>query len=78
VQTILYGVHVPTSATSCTPFGSASLIWRIRDLGDGITPLSFTFPTPLQWTPSPGFKACLFAFTDASSTTAINAVGFYS
>jgi hypothetical protein len=78
VDTVLYGGHVLSSATSCSPPANFILLWRIRDLGDGTTPLSFTFPTPLQEKPNPpSFKACLYAFTTTSSVTTINAVGFY-
>jgi len=77
VNTIVYGGHVVGSATSCSPASNFLQLWRIRDLGDGTTPLSFSFPTPLQWKPSPGFKACLYAFTTTSSSTSMSAVGFY-
>ena len=78
ISTILYAAFVPSSATTCGTPGSFEQVWRIVDLGDGTTPLSFTFPTPLQVTTSPGFKVCLFAYSNTSSSTWANAVGFYS
>jgi len=78
VLTALYTGYVSSSAGTCTGPSNWTLIWMIRDLGDGTTPLSFDFPTPLQSKPSPGFKTCLYALTSASSATTINAVGFYS
>jgi hypothetical protein len=44
---------------------------------EGRTPLSFTFPTPLQWKPPANTKACLYALAATSDVTTINAVGFY-
>jgi hypothetical protein len=52
-------------------------IWFIRDLGDGVTPLAFTFPTPLQWKPPANTKACLYGWADGTMVTTLNAVGFY-
>ncbi len=46
-------------------------------MGDGVTPVSFTFPTPLQWKPPANTKACLVANADSSEVTTMNAVGFY-
>jgi hypothetical protein len=42
-----------------------------------VTPLSFTFPTPLQFKPAANTKACLTAYSDTLSATTVNAVGFY-
>jgi hypothetical protein len=78
VRVTLYGGQVPSSSTNCSNPAIAIAIWQIRDLGDGVTPLSFTFPTPLQLKPTAGFKACLYGFTTTSSSTSINAVGFSS
>jgi hypothetical protein len=76
IQVILAGFLVPSSATSCNTTGFGPTLWEIRDAGDGVTPLSFTFPTPLQFKPPANTKACLYAYTDAPSIT-LNAVGFY-
>jgi hypothetical protein len=72
--------HVPSSATSCTGATNDGTLWHIRDAGDGVTPVSFTFPTPLQWKPPPNTKACLLASAQRSTgivTATMNAVGFY-
>ena len=50
-------------------------LWGILDAGDGVTPLSFSFPTPLQLRPPANTKACLWA--QSTATTLLNAVGFY-
>jgi hypothetical protein len=73
----LHGYHVSNSATSCNGGINAEDLWQIVDAGDGVTPLSFTFPTPLQWKPPANRKACLFALASTSAATIINAVGFY-
>ena len=73
----LYGFHVPSSATSCSTTNLDATLWHIRDLGDGVTPLSFNFPTPLQWKPPANTKACLYAQVTTVSVTTMNAVGFY-
>jgi hypothetical protein len=66
------------SATSCNSSNFDGLIWHLRDLGDGTTPLSFTFPTPLQFKPPANTKACLLAEAGAGNViTWLNAVGFY-
>jgi hypothetical protein len=70
----LLGQHVPNSATSCSGATVDELLWQIRDQGDGVTPLSFSFPTPLQYKPPANRKACLFAVGQSAQ---INAVGFY-
>jgi hypothetical protein len=77
VGVIVYGAQVPSSAMVCPGASSFVLLWEIRDLGDGATPLSFTFPTPLQWKPPANTKACLFAAAGTSVLTKMNAVGFY-
>jgi hypothetical protein len=72
--------HVPSSATSCTGATNDGTLWHIRDAGDGVTPLSFTFPTPLQWKPPANTKACLLASAQRATgivNATINAVGFY-
>jgi hypothetical protein len=77
VGVIVYGAQVPSSAMVCPGASGFVLLWEIRDLGDGTTPLSFTFPTPLQWKPPANTKACMFASAGTSSVTSMNAVGFY-
>jgi hypothetical protein len=77
LNVFLDGAHVPSTATSCNGATLDGTIWHLRDLGDGLTPFSFAFPTPLQWTPPSGTKACLAANASTSSTTTMNAVGFY-
>jgi hypothetical protein len=77
VEVTLIGMHVPSGATTCNAPLFDTPLWGIRDLGDGVTPLSFSFPTPLQWKPPANTKACLFAFTTTASSTLLNAVGFY-
>jgi hypothetical protein len=77
LQVVLLAFHVPTSATSCNVSNYDATLWHIRDAGDGITPLSFSFPTPLQWKPPINTKACLYAQAGTTDTTTMNAVGFY-
>jgi hypothetical protein len=74
---VLYGEHVSSSATSCTAAIYDTTVWLIHDAGDGVTPVSFTFPTPLQWKPPANTKACLMATAATTTTTTMNAVGFY-
>jgi hypothetical protein len=78
VHVFLAGYHVPISATNCNGATLDGAIWEIRDLGDGITPLAFSFPTPLQYKPPPQTKACLWAtLLYTNDATTMNAVGFY-
>jgi hypothetical protein len=80
VGVAVYGEAVPGTATSCSfSYPPDITLWHIRDAGDGVTPLSFSFPTPLQWKPPANTKACLYAFAAAgpANTTTMNAVGFY-
>jgi hypothetical protein len=77
VEVFLEAAHVPSTATSCSGATTDGTIWHIRDLGDGVTPVSFALPTPLQWRPPSNTKACLAAQTSTSSLTTMNAVGFY-
>jgi hypothetical protein len=74
---VLYGYHVPSNAASCNAPIFDTNLWVIRDAGDGVTPVSFTFPTPLQWKPPANTKACLMASAATNTTTTMNAVGFY-
>jgi hypothetical protein len=73
----LFGYHVPNSAATCTGAVFDEAIWTLLDVGDGVTPVSFTFPSPLQWKPPANTKACLVATADSSEVTTMNAVGFY-
>ena len=77
VQVSLLGRHVPSSASSCNGSIFDAFIWEIVDAGDGVTPVSFTFPTPLQFKPPANTKACLFAAASTNTPTVLNAVGFY-
>jgi hypothetical protein len=79
VLAVLDPAFVPSSATSCTGATFESdVFWTLLDMGAGTTPLSFTFPTPLQYKPPANTKACLFAGTnDSANNTYISAVGFY-
>jgi hypothetical protein len=78
LRVALLGDHVPSSATTCSGAIADTQLWFLRDIGDGVTPVSFTFPTPLQWKPPANTKACLFVFTSNSiSDITMNAVGFY-
>ena len=73
----LFGYHVPSDAVSCDAPTFDQRLWVIRDVGDGVTPVSFTFPTPLQWKPPANTKACLMARATTLAQTTLNAVGFY-
>jgi hypothetical protein len=77
VYVYLNAYHVPSSATGCSFTNFDDTIWFIRDIGDGVTPVSFSFPTPLQWKPPANTKACLRAEASAAISTTMNAVGFY-
>jgi hypothetical protein len=77
IHVFLYGEHVPSSATDCSGTTLDATLWHLRNMGDGVTPVSFTFPTPLQWKPPANTKACLFAFASGGFITRMNAVGFY-
>jgi hypothetical protein len=77
VPVVLWGKQVPSSATTCNNALTAATLWVLRDLGDGVTPLSFSFPTPLSWKAPANTKACLFASAGTAVATTINAVGFY-
>jgi hypothetical protein len=78
VNVYLRAYYVPSNATSCDTTAFAGTLWHIADAGDGVTPLSFSFPTPLQWKPPANTKACLYALAfSGGSITTMNAVGFY-
>jgi hypothetical protein len=69
---------VPNSATTCEGAVVDASLWKIYDMGAGKTPLSFTFPTPLQWKAPANTKACLRVSGGFdASLTQVNAVGFY-
>jgi hypothetical protein len=72
----IYGTHVPSSATSCIGGVLDVTLWLIRDLPSS-DPLSFEFPTPLQWKPPANTKACLSAYSGVAYSTRVNTVGFY-
>jgi len=78
VDAYLFGAHVASSATSCDGATQDLTLWHIRDLGDGTTPLSFSFPTPLQWKAPANTKACLLVYGGAAAgfPSTMNAVGF--
>ena len=75
IGVVLEARHVPSGETTCSGAASDGSIWRLRDAGE--SPLSFTFPTPLQWKPPANTKACLYGFAGTNSVTTMNAVGFY-
>ena len=78
LSVFMVGAHVPNSATTCVGALSDRTLWRLRDMGPGATPLSFTFPTPLQWKASANTKACLtVSGGHGTELTQVNAVGFY-
>jgi hypothetical protein len=77
---VLWGYHVPKNATDCSAAfadTTATILWEIDDLGDGATPFTFTFPTPLQFKAPANTKACVEARTNRADVTTVNAVGFY-
>ena len=67
--------HVPGTATSCTGATFDTTLWHIPDVTSA-APFTESFPTPLQWTPPAGTKACLFAHNLGGPTVTVNAVGF--
>jgi hypothetical protein len=73
----LFSAHVPSTATSCNGATIDGGIWEVRDVGDGVTPVSFSFPTPLFYGQPANTRACLFAQALTGYTTTMNAVGFY-
>jgi hypothetical protein len=73
----LYLYEVPSTATSCSTTTFGGTLWHIRDAGDGLTPVSFSFPTAMQWKPPVNTQACLYAQAWTASITTMNAAGFY-
>ena len=73
----LIGAHVANNATNCLGAIFVAELWKINDLGDGVTPLEFTFPTPLQFKPPANTKACVLVSTSSGPLVTMNAVGFY-
>jgi hypothetical protein len=71
--------HVANNITDCSSLTATfdGILWEIQDSGDGVTPLSFTFPTPLQFKPPANTKACLRADADGLGLTTMNSAGFY-
>lgn len=72
----LMAAHVSGSATNCADATFDGTLWHVPDATAG-TPFTESFPTPLQWKPPPGTKACLFAHNLLGSTVTVNAVGFF-
>jgi hypothetical protein len=78
VSVFLGGRYVPNSATTCEDSVGDGTLWQLRDMGPGATPLSFTFPTPLQYKAPANMKACLRVSGGTGfDVTQVNAVGFY-
>ena len=79
ITVALHSYSVPISATICNGGVAVFIatVWRILDAGDGTTPLSFSFPTPLQFKPPANTKVCVFAAAVTPLGTTLNAVGFY-
>jgi hypothetical protein len=77
----LIAFNVPNTATDCTGPGSDSEI--IFVLVNVSAPIAVPFPTPLQWAPPSGAKACLVATAggvpggNSAGALAVNASGFY-
>ena len=77
-QVALVGRHVPSSATNCNGATFDVTLWHSLNAGGPTTPLTVSFPTPLQWKPPENTKACLFALAPSGYTTEVSASGFYS
>jgi len=71
----LMAAHVPATATSCAGATFDTTLWHIPDATSAV-PFTESFPTPLQWKPPAGTKACLFAHNLGGPTVTVNAVGF--
>jgi len=76
-QVGLVARHVPASATNCNGAAFDATVWHSLNAGGPTTPLSVSFPTPLQYKPPANTKACLFALATSSYTTEVSASGFY-
>ena len=79
-QILLMGYRAASSATTCDGATQDVGLWQISDQVNGrapLTPLSFTFPTPLQYKPPANAKACLWVYATGDAVTDVNAVGFY-
>jgi len=70
---LLWGGH--TATTSCSPpdFVFDRNLWHIPQVTGAF---SVAFPTPLQWRPPAGTKACLLAANVGGQDFTINASGF--
>jgi hypothetical protein len=78
IAVLLYAYHVPATVDFCNIETFDVIPWKITDVGDGTTPVSFSFPTPLQVRPPTNTKGCLYASAQGTSAqVAMNAVGFY-
>lgn len=71
----LMAAHVSGTATSCASATFDRTLWHVPDATPG-TPFTESFPTPLQWRPPPGTKACLFAHNLLGATVTVNAAGY--
>jgi hypothetical protein len=71
------GFHVPSGASNCGGATFDITLWHSLNAGGPTTPLSVSFPTPLQFKPPANTKACLFALAPSSFTTEVSASGFY-
>ncbi len=77
VSAIISAYYVASSATSCSTTSFDQQLWSVVTLGDGVTLVSFTFPTPLQYKPPANKKACVWASASTNLAVVANAVGFY-
>jgi hypothetical protein len=73
-EVILGAFNAPSSATSCAGASNAGTIWHVRDVSFH-NPLAVAFPTPLQYRPPSGQRACLLV--NGSDLMTVNASGFY-
>jgi hypothetical protein len=77
----LIAFNVPDTATDCSGPGSGAKI--IFVLVNVAAPIAVPFPTPLQWAPPAGQKACLTATAggvpggSSGGTLTVNASGFF-
>jgi hypothetical protein len=76
-EVYLFGDHVSSSATDCSGAAFDVTLWHILNAGGPTTPVSVSFPTPLQFKPPANTKACVFAYGPSVYQTTLNAVGFY-
>src|SRR5581483_475525 len=75
----LAGWRAPGGAADCSYSSDLpdGILWQIPEI-TGATPLVVTFPTPLQYRPPAGSKACLsIALLPGSTPASANLSGFY-